>query len=71
MPPPVIPELGSVAEISAETGQARTTVSMWDTRRESSGMPEPLARLACGPIFDMNAVRTWYAGKRKRKAPTA
>jgi hypothetical protein len=57
------PELAGIAEIAAEFGVPRTTASMWDTRRESNGFPEPVARLAAGPVYDMRAVREWAAGR--------
>lgn len=53
-------ELGGVAEIAEEFGIGRSRVSMWSSRRESSGFPEPLEDLAAGPVFDMTEVRTWY-----------
>lgn len=66
-PPPTEPELGGVAEIAAEFGVPRTTVSMWDFRRETSGFPAPVAILAMGPVYDMAAVRAWHAAKPTRK----
>jgi hypothetical protein len=57
-------ELGGVAEISAEFGFARSTISMWDTRRnESNGFPKPVARLASGPVYDMAEIRRWVSGR--------
>ena len=52
-------EIGSIAEISEEHSVPRTTVTSWASRRALSGFPEPLARLAMGPIYDMAAVRSW------------
>lgn len=52
--------LGGVAEISREFSVPRTTISMWDSRREQSGFPEPVERLSMGPIYDMRAVRAWF-----------
>lgn len=62
-PPGEHVELGGVAEIAEEFGIGRSRVSMWSSRRESSGFPEPLAILAAGPVFDMAAVRAWYHAK--------
>lgn len=56
-------ELGGIAEISAEFGVPRSTVSMWDIRRRTTRMPEPVARLASGPIYDMAEIRRWYPNK--------
>jgi hypothetical protein len=55
------PELAGVKEISDELGVLRTTISMWATRRQRSGFPEPVAMLAMGPIYDMDEVRAWHA----------
>lgn len=57
-------ELGGVAEIAAEFGVPRTTVSMWSYRRRTSGFPEPLAPLSMGPVYDMAAVRAWYKSRQ-------
>lgn len=57
------PELGGVAEISAEFGVERNAVSMWDARRASNGFPEPVQRLAMGPVYRMDEVRDWYASR--------
>lgn len=56
-------ELAGVAEISQEFGVARTTVSMWRSRRETSGFPAPLEELSAGPVYDMNAVRAWHRSR--------
>lgn len=52
--------LVGVAEIARELNVPRTTVSMWDARRETTGFPEPVERLSMGPVYDMRAVRAWY-----------
>lgn len=56
-------QLGGVAEISDLFGVPRTTVSMWDTRRATSGFPEPVERLAMGPIYRMDEVAEWHRDK--------
>jgi hypothetical protein len=56
-------ELAGIAEIAEEFGVPRTTASMWDTRRASNGFPEPVARLAAGPVFDLAEVREWASGR--------
>jgi predicted DNA-binding transcriptional regulator AlpA len=53
-------ELAGVKEISDELGVLRTTISMWATRRERSGFPQPVAFLAMGPVYDMAEVRAWH-----------
>lgn len=66
------PELGGVAEISAEFGEKRNVVSMWAARRESNGFPHPVTTLAMGPVYDMEAVRNWYASRPEpRNRPKA
>lgn len=56
-------ELAGVAEISQALGVPRSRISMWSSRRDTSGFPEALAVLAATPVYDMNAVRAWYAEK--------
>lgn len=63
-------ELAGIAEISEEFGVPRTTASMWATRRESNGFPEPLADLQMGPVYDMAEVREWAAGRIPPKEQT-
>lgn len=52
-----------VAEIAADLGVPRSTVSMWDARRRTNGFPEPVAELAMGPVYDLEEVRAWRQGK--------
>jgi len=54
--------LAGVAELAALFRVGRTTVSQWIARRDRNGFPEPVARLASGPIFDVNVVVAWYVG---------
>lgn len=57
-------ELGGVAEISEEFGVPRSTISMWNARRnENNGFPEPVVRLASGPVYDMAEIRAWMAAR--------
>lgn len=65
---PMTPELGGVAEIAAELDVPRTTVSMWASRRRTSGFPEPISMLSMGPVYSMAAVRDWY---EKRQEPAS
>lgn len=55
--------LVGVREIANELGVPKTTVSMWDARRETTGFPDPIERLSMGPIYDMRAVRAWYEAR--------
>lgn len=61
------PEYAGVAEIADEFGVTRTNVSMWDRRRRISGFPDPIVRLAAGPIYDMREVRAWYATRGRKQ----
>lgn len=63
MTTPTSPALVGVAEISVRYGVPRTTVSMWDSRRATSGFPEPVERLSMGPVYDLAAVEQWYEEK--------
>ena len=57
-------ELGGVAEIHKEFGVARSTISMWSSRRVA-GFPAPLARLDSGPVYDMAEIRKWWASRER------
>lgn len=58
--------LAGVAEIADRLGVPRTTVSMWDYRRRTSGMPEPVVRLQMGPVYDLDAVLAWHSAREHR-----
>ena len=64
--PITTPEIGGVAEIADEFGVGRTVASMWATRRDVNGFPNPIETLAMGPIYDMAAVRAWHASRYPR-----
>jgi hypothetical protein len=49
-----------VSEICAATGAARSTVAGWVKHRLDNGMPEPVAVLAAGPVFDLDAITKWH-----------
>jgi hypothetical protein len=59
-------ELGGVAEIGAELGIPRNSVSMYAIRRQATGFPLPLKKLSMGPVYDMAAVRKWWSDYRAR-----
>jgi hypothetical protein len=58
------PDLVGTKEISQRLAVPRTTVSMWISRRVQSGFPEAEARLAAGPVFDWQKVKTWHDARR-------
>jgi hypothetical protein len=50
-------ELVGLAEIAEMAGVTRQAVTNWTARHAS--FPEPVARLAAGPIWDRSAVASW------------
>lgn len=66
---PVASELWGVSEIARELGVSVTTVTFW---RRNPTFPEPLQRLAAGPIWAAADVRAWrqrqIRERRKRRA---
>ena len=55
--------LAGVAEISEKYGVNRTTISMWDVN-DRHGFPKPIARLAMGPVYDLDEVDAWFEARR-------
>lgn len=53
--------LGGVSEVVSRLRVARSTVVGWTKNTATNGMPEPLAQLAAGPVWDLEAVATWHA----------
>ncbi|HTI78526.1 MAG TPA: hypothetical protein VL634_26220, partial [Mycobacterium sp.] len=49
-----------VAEIAARLQAARSTVAGWVKNAADNGMPAPLAILAAGPVYDLDAVEAWH-----------
>ena len=52
-------ELVSVSEIARRSRRPISTIQSW--RRRYTSFPEPLARLAAGPLWDWPAVAQWVA----------
>ena len=50
-------ELVGLAEVAAMAGVSRQRVYLWMKR--SKDMPQPVARLACGPIWLKDEIRKW------------
>ena len=63
-------ELAGVAEIAEELGVGRNAVSMWDIRRTgvAHDFPQPVVRLASGPVYDMAEIRAWWTRRQHRDA---
>jgi hypothetical protein len=59
--------LVGVAEVAHLLGVGRTTVSAWYDRRERTLFPEIVARLASGPIWDVDQVVSWYVAYVPKK----
>lgn len=52
--------LGGVAEIAGLFKVGRTTVSNWMDRQGKNGFPDPVIRLAMGPVWNIREVVAWY-----------
>jgi len=57
-------DLVGAREIADRLKVPRTTVSMWASRRATSGFPLPVAELAMGPVFDFEEVAAWAASRK-------
>jgi hypothetical protein len=55
-----------VAEIAAHFMAGRSTVAGWVKNAADNGMPAPLAILAAGPVYDLDAVIAWHAAWKAR-----
>lgn len=55
-------ELWGIAEIAAAMGVRRETVYY---HRRRSGFPEPIARLAMGPVWLADDIRAWRLSSRR------
>lgn len=56
------PALVGVAEIAGRAGKAEATVHSW--RRRHGDFPEPIVRLASGPVWDWRTVAPWIARRQ-------
>jgi hypothetical protein len=52
--------LAGGTEIAALLGVGRSTVGQWEARRDRTGFPVPVAELAMGRVYDLDAVVRWY-----------
>lgn len=50
-------------EIVALVGKSKATVSSWHYRGQ---LPEPAAKLRCGPVWEASTVEAWWAEKEPR-----
>lgn len=55
-----VTDLGGIAELSADLGVPKQTVSNWAHKRARPRFPEPLLRLKATPVWSRSAVRSWY-----------
>lgn len=49
-----------VKEIATELQVTPQAVSNWEQRRRTTGFPQPLKRLASGPVYDARAIYRWH-----------
>lgn len=59
-------DIGSNAEVAAALGVSKQTVWNW-MNRPGWNFPAPIVRLAMGPIWNMEEVRTWSSERNKGK----
>lgn len=52
--------LAGISEIATRLQAGRSTVVGWVKNAAANGMPAPLQTLAAGPVYDLEAVETWY-----------
>lgn len=52
--------LAGVSEISARLKVGRSTVAGWVKNAADNRMPAPLATLAAGPVYDLDAIEAWH-----------
>jgi hypothetical protein len=58
--------LAGPQEIAAEFNVTRRTVYQWTARDD---FPAPLARLAAGPVYDLDQIRAWRRSDPKARRP--
>ena len=54
-------QLVGVTDIARLSRVGRSTVTQWHSRAYRNGFPEPVHRLAMGPVWNVNVVLSWYA----------
>ena len=59
-------DLVGINEIAEMAGRSRQVVANW--RARSADFPNPIAKLAAGPVFRRSQVRSWL---RRRSIPMA
>lgn len=58
--------LAGITEIAARLQVGRSTIAGWTKAAETNGMPAPIATLAAGPVYDLDAVAEWHAAWKAR-----
>lgn len=61
-------DIVGVAEIARRSGRSISTVQSW--RRRQATFPEPLARLAAGPVWSWSDVESWVLARRPGRRST-
>lgn len=64
-------DLVGVAELADLFSVGKSTISGWSARRAANRMPEPVAVLAPGPVYDGHAIIGWWKSWRPRKGRRA
>jgi hypothetical protein len=57
--------LAGITDIAGHYGVPRQTVKNWT---EHERFPDPLQRLAMGPVYDLVAVKAWHERYRAKAA---
>lgn len=58
--------LAGMAEIATRLQAGRSTVVGWAKNAATNGMPAPIATLAAGPVYDLDAVVAWHEAWKAR-----
>lgn len=53
--------LAGITEIATRLQVGRPTVAGWVKNAAANGMPDPIAVLAAGPVYDLEAVAAWHS----------
>ena len=66
-----INHLMGIAEVATFFDVNPTTVSNWAYRRTSNQMPQPVAELRCGTIYDISQLLPWWIDWKPSKGSRA
>jgi hypothetical protein len=63
------PQMVGVKELAKFFSVSSSTVTNWAFRQFDNGFPEPMKRLAAGPIYRLSDVVLWYIRWHPRVGP--